>query len=260
MAIKIYVNDNGTPKLVETTTETAEALEKLVSAAVKQSFTEEEKALARENIGALGEGDVDLSGLVKSVNSTGPDESGNVDIDVGVLRVFGEGPDSSGNVSPNIPGRINGNNPLTSAANDTLDFWHAQKNGWYWVNPSNYIGVGTGVYGHLFHSQTVDNEIVQIFISAPNGTMYKRGANGAGFTAWQTMYSSATGVPVGKVNGLQIGATTMSKTLNTSLATAITVSVSRDNYGRLTGLNYSHSDCNCNCDCNCDCADSDTDG
>lgn len=57
MAIKVYVNDNGTPTLVEMAAESAEALAKLVSAAQAQDFTETEKAQARENIGALGVGE-----------------------------------------------------------------------------------------------------------------------------------------------------------------------------------------------------------
>lgn len=251
----VYVNDNGTPRLV-----TVGDLEKLISAAKEQAFTDEEKAQARKNINALGVGEVDFSGLVKSVNSIKPGEDGGVTIDVGVKSVFNESADSTGNVSPNIPGRINGLNPLTSAANDTLAFWNAQKKGWYWVDPNSYIGVGTGVYGHLLHSITVVNEIFQIFITAPNGTVYKRGANASGFTAWQTMYSSATGVPVGKITGLQIGATTMTRTVSSGLATSLSMSVSRDNYGRLTGTSFAVGNCNCNCDCNCDCADSDSDG
>lgn len=89
MAIKVYVNDNGTPTLVEMAAESAEALAKLVSAAQAQDFTDEEKAQARSNINALGVGEVDFSGLVKSINGEKPDASGAVDLSSLFLMLAG---------------------------------------------------------------------------------------------------------------------------------------------------------------------------
>lgn len=69
MAIKVYVNDNGTPTLVEMAAESAEALAKLVSAAQAQDFTETEKAQARKNIGAFATIGGELTGQI--INAIG---------------------------------------------------------------------------------------------------------------------------------------------------------------------------------------------
>lgn len=73
---------------------------------------------------------------------------------------------------------------------------------------------------------------------------------------------SAKSVEIAHVNGLRIGATTYSRSATCSGIT-FSVQVSRDAYGRLSGLTVGTSgsvNCNCNCNCNCDCGDSDTDG
>ncbi len=70
---------------------------------------------------------------------------------------------------------------------------------------------------------------------------------------------TANSVDVSRVKNLAVGALTWTKAASAN-GTTYTVAVSRDAYGRLSGLNVTSTNCNCNCNCNCDCADSDTDG
>lgn len=85
MAIKVYVNDNGTPTLVEMAAESAEALAKLVSAAQAQDFTDEEKAQARENIGAFAT----TGGTITGKISSGVAEAFSKTADDGLLIICG---------------------------------------------------------------------------------------------------------------------------------------------------------------------------
>lgn len=122
-------------------------------------------------------------------------------------------------------------------------------------------GVTAGSYGPTANAAPAAGgtfTVPQVTVNA-KGQVISAASRTITIPSHATTAGTANKVAVANVQGLAVSALTYTKSA-TSYSATITVSVSRDAYGRLSGLEVSGSNCNCNCNCNCDCADSDTDG
>lgn len=81
-----------------------------------------------------------------------------------------------------------GKNPITSSDEDTYTYWASQEPGIYWFHGNNVLGVST--YGYLIHLNPVSHEVQQLYIAAPSGKWYVRGANASG---WWSSSGQSTG-------------------------------------------------------------------
>lgn len=76
-----------------------------------------------------------------------------------------------------------GDNPITTSDQDTCNVWRQMPSGIYWFSNAGRP-LGLSQYGYLIHisPRTHIQEIQQIFVTAPTGTQYFRGANAAGWS------------------------------------------------------------------------------
>lgn len=81
-----------------------------------------------------------------------------------------------------------GRNPITSSDEDTYTYWKTKNTGIYWFANNKAVGVNT--YGYLIHLNSATGEVQQLFIIAPNGKWYVRGANNSG---WYSSSGQSTG-------------------------------------------------------------------
>ena len=70
---------------------------------------------------------------------------------------------------------------LTTASTDTPEFWRVQDKGLYWYSENGRLKNQPSQYGWLIHFTGREYEIQQLFIVAPNGIIWSRGANGSGW-------------------------------------------------------------------------------
>lgn len=74
-----------------------------------------------------------------------------------------------------------GINPIATSDQDTCIVWQQIPSGIYWFNDAGKP-LGISQYGYLIHiTYAWKKEIQQIFICAPGGQQYFRGANNAGW-------------------------------------------------------------------------------
>lgn len=74
-----------------------------------------------------------------------------------------------------------GVNPIATSDQDTCNVWQQIPSGIYWFNDARKP-LSIDQYGYLIHiTYAAKKEIQQIFICAPKGQQYFRGANGSGW-------------------------------------------------------------------------------
>lgn len=74
-----------------------------------------------------------------------------------------------------------GDNPITSADEDTVEYWASKPNGIYWFSNNPALAPDGWTYGFLIHIVHA-SEIQQEYIAAPEGYRYVRGANYIGWS------------------------------------------------------------------------------
>lgn len=128
------------------------------------------------------------SSLDKKLDKTGGEISGNLTVQgettlVGTSRYHNAEIGLHANTFPNRD-----NNPTTEST-DTLNFWRGKQKGMYWYNETGRLKGQPNQYGYLIHLTGTNSEVQQIFMSAPDGRIYTRGANSNG---WNGNSSSTT--------------------------------------------------------------------
>lgn len=73
------------------------------------------------------------------------------------------------------------NNPITSADEDTVEYWASKSTGIYWFGNNLALAPDGWTYGFLIHI-VYANEIEQEYIVAPGGYRYVRGVNYIGWS------------------------------------------------------------------------------
>ena len=71
----------------------------------------------------------------------------------------------------------------TTASTDTPEFWRVQDKGLYWYSGDGRLKNQPWKYGWLVHLTGRHTEIEQLFIVAPSGIIYSRGANSGGWAS-----------------------------------------------------------------------------
>lgn len=66
---------------------------------------------------------------------------------------------------------------ITTESTDTPEFWKTQPRGCYWYDVENSLIEQPNQYGWLIHWTGDHTELFQMFIDAPSGKVYTRGAN-----------------------------------------------------------------------------------
>lgn len=69
----------------------------------------------------------------------------------------------------------------TTASTGTPEFWRTQPKGLYWYSQTGRLKNQPEQYGWLVHLTGQHIEIQQLFIVAPHGIIWSRGANGSGW-------------------------------------------------------------------------------
>ena len=86
-----------------------------------------------------------------------------------------------------------GQNPITKASEDTLDFWAAQGNLATCFFTNNTVDMNKpSIWGYLLNiaSTPGTKEFHQLWLEQSNGSIYHRGANASSINAWRKMLDS----------------------------------------------------------------------
>lgn len=86
-----------------------------------------------------------------------------------------------------------GQNPITKASEDTLDFWAAQANlATTFFNDKTVDLVKPSIWGYLLHiaSTPGNKEFHQLWLEQSNGSIHHRGANASAINPWRKLLDS----------------------------------------------------------------------
>ena len=96
--------------------------------------------------------------------------------------------------------KFRGNNPITSVADDTTSNWGALGTGLWYFAGSGYLIDQPNTYGFLMNFCNGIDEMHQIWLAQPSGSLYQRGGNYSGWDGtWRQMIDQTGGTFTGNV-------------------------------------------------------------
>lgn len=125
------------------------------------------------------------AGIYLNGKAIGTSSAGNIslhaktDTQTNVIDIYPDGRVEVNGYGAIVPRQ--GNNPITSKANDTPANWRALGSGIWGYTQANCLNGQPNQYGMLI-SIVMNGELQQIWLNLPNGVRYHRGANLSGWS------------------------------------------------------------------------------